>query len=106
MGDQVEKQITVARLARARRAVGKLEAVLGGSSDTILTDIANELEEAIMDVCGVPEREGKCRDAWALDLVGFFQREPDRGDDVQRVITLLDRVTRAWKEQPPDLHLV
>jgi hypothetical protein len=101
---------TLARLAKARRTLEKIEAVLGGSGDTILIDVTDAIDQTIMDVCGVPsEGEVFCRDGWAHDLLDYFRDEPkDRADDGARILALMEKGIQEWKSQPrpPDLHLV
>lgn len=101
----VEKRLTVARLARARRLIGRVEKALGGGGDTVLAEAAGEIEDAIMDTCGVPPEEGeRCRDAWGMELVAFFRREPDRGDDGERLIAIIERVNAGTSR--PGLHIL
>lgn len=84
----VDTEVTVLRLCRALRSLAELEETLG--RETPVSAAADEVHQAVLDLCGVPEdttisespvaREDRwCRDSWTAELNEIVT--PDATDD-------------------------
>ncbi len=100
--------VTVLRLARALRTLAELEDVLG--TETPLSDAANEVQKAILDLCGVPEdtttqppsvRPRCCRDEWAF-AVNEIAGAGATDEELETIIPRLRKISELAASARPN----
>lgn len=98
---KVPAETTVLRLCRALRVLVELEEALG--EDSTAADAADEIESAILDLCGVPadttadpagvpHSDRWCRDSWAAALHELVTAEAT-DEQLERVVSRMRKLT-------------